>query len=493
MRDRLDGGTSTEVVHLVASGYRLCRMADFAGAESLFREAIALDPDHATALSNLGWTRQMQGDHDAALALFRSALTLNPSLRIARRNLAKLLVQLGRDEESLPLWNAELDADGVAWMQNLIHTSLCAKDLTLAGRYAAISSRLRWGTSLESPCGTGFAEYFPPSIPKLRHDAEQFRYLQQQGVLGAEFTSVICAYERLAEQMTPRGAEVRCPLDSEEFRTIRHVYNRLVHVRETPRVKRALSRTWDAAAVESQYLNHPPGVVYVDDFLTCEALVELRRFCLESTVWSGNRYAHGRLGAFFQDGFNCPLLLQIGEELRETLPRVIGDRYPLRQLWGFKSGPELPADATTHADFAAVNVNFWITPDEANLDKESGGLVVYDVDAPLSWTFEIYNGRTDVIRPFLERQHSQAITIPYRANRAVIFNSDLFHGTDGVSFRRGYENLRVNITMLYGEREEEVHHRELSGPAPIAASRAWRSAAFGRARIPRLRNNYDAR
>jgi hypothetical protein len=30
-----------------------------------------------------------------------------------------------------------------------------------------------------------------------------------------------------------------------------------------------------------------------------------------------------------------------------------------------------------HADSAAVNVNIWITDDEANLDQNSGGLVVY--------------------------------------------------------------------------------------------------------------------
>ena len=403
-----------------------------------------------------------------------------------------MLVQLGRDDESLPLWEAEFDADGQAWIQNLIHTSLGAKDLRLAGRYAEIASRFRWGTRLRSPAGDGPAESFPPSIPKLRHDAGQFRYLQQRGVLGAEFTEVIDAYERLADQLAVRGPETRCPFDSEEYRAIRHVYNRLLHVRETPRVKRALSDSWDSVAVENQYLENAPGVVCVDDFLTREALVALRRFCLESTVWSGNRYAHGRLGAFLHDGFNCPLLLQIGEELRETLPRVIGDRYPLRQLWGFKCGPELPADATTHADFAAVNVNFWITPDDANLDQESGGLVVYDVDAPLNWTFETYNGRTDVIRPFLEQQHSKAITIPYRENRAIIFNSDLFHGTAAVSFRPGYENLRINITMLYGEREEEVHHRELSGPS-VTASRAWRSAAFRRARGLRARSPDDRR
>jgi hypothetical protein len=203
-------------------------------------------------------------------------------------------------------------------------------------------------------------------------------------------------------------------------------------------------------------------------------------------VWSANRYVHGRLGAFFRDGFNCPLLLQVAEELRRALPRVIGDRYPLRQLWGFKNGTYLPGDSTVHADFAAVNVNFWLTPDAANLDETTGGLVVYDVDAPLSWDFNTYNGQGDVIAPFLDRQCSRSITIPYRQNRAIIFNSDLFHGTAELRFRPGYENRRINVTMLYGDREHDVHHPRLARPDPMGDSTgsfaSWRSAAFSPSR-----------
>lgn len=44
------------------------------------------------------------------------------------------------------------------------------------------------------------------------------------------------------------------------------------------------------------------------------------------------------------------------------------------------------------------------------------------------------------------------VRIPYRANRAVIFDSDLFHATDQPAFREGYANPRVNITFLYGQR-----------------------------------------
>jgi hypothetical protein len=191
-------------------------------------------------------------------------------------------------------------------------------------------------------------------------------------------------------------------------------------------------------------------------------------------VWFHNRYAYGRLGAFFQDGFNSPLLLQIAEELRVRLPRVIGDMHPLRQLWGFKNTAPLPPDVTTHADFAAVNVNFWISPEEANLDDTSGGLVIHDVDAPWYWDFDTYNG-SDSIAPYLKRQQSNTVTVPYRQNRAIIFNSDLFHGTDAVTFRDDYQSHRINITMLYGNREEDAHHKQLThvrdvgAPAPPSA------------------------
>ena len=105
-----------------------------------------------------------------------------------------------------------------------------------------------------------------------------------------------------------------------------------------------------------------------------------------------------------------------------------------------------------HADFAAVNVNFWITPDQANLDAESGGLLIWDVAALLDWDFAKYNDNEAAIRSFLAQSGARAMTVPYRANRAVIFDSDLFHETDRIAFKGGYTNRRVNITLLYGRR-----------------------------------------
>lgn len=291
--------------------------------------------------------------------------------------------------------------------------------------------------------------------PKLLHDILQFQYLQARGILGDEFTSIIDRYETVLESLAPLGDGARLPMSGAVRAEIGHVYDRIVHVRETPRVERVFSSTWKADAVEHEYLGARPNVVIVDGFLSDEAIEGLRLFCLESTVWLTNRYDYGRLGAFFRDGFNCPLLVQIAVELAAALPRIIGKRHPLRQIWGFKYANAQPR-LGAHADFAAVNVNFWITPDEANLDPGAGGLDLYDVTAPRDWDFDAYNrGRGNKIRDLLAATNAQPTHIPYRHNRAVIFDSDLLHATPSLKFRGGYENRRINVTFLYGDRLDD--------------------------------------
>ena len=153
-----------------------------------------------------------------------------------------------------------------------------------------------------------------------------------------------------------------------------------------------------------------------------------------------------------EHGFACPLLAQIADELRSTYPAIV-HQHPLLRWWGFKYDSRLKG-INVHADFAAVNVNFWITRDEANLDPESGGLVIWDKPAPLDWSFAQYNNASgSTIRNFLAQSGAKSVTVPYRANRAVIFDSDLFHETDQIAFKEGYLNRRINITMLYGTRE----------------------------------------
>ncbi len=40
--------------------------------------------------------------------------------------------------------------------------------------------------------------------------------------------------------------------------------------------------------------------------------------------------------------------------------------------------------------------------------------------------------------------------MPYRCNRAAVFDGMIVHSTDAFRFKDGYENRRINITLLYG-------------------------------------------
>ena len=65
-----------------------------------------------------------------------------------------------------------------------------------------------------------------------------------------------------------------------------------------------------------------------------------------------------------------------------------------------------------------IQVNFWITPSEANLDPRSGGLVVYKRGAPDSWDFAKYNnGEGEAARTAFV-QGAENVTVPHRQNRA---------------------------------------------------------------------------
>jgi hypothetical protein len=407
---------------------------------------------------------------------------------VSRRRLTLDLVRRGRMEQAAELSRAVLEEepDGRRWLADEIVAGMEERDLAFAGDLATVLTGIERGSEWRPSWMGGRTRPLPDarlSLGKLRHDLAQFEHLRLLGVCDAPLDEIIPAYKAAIQRLSGLGANARAPLTAEDERTVGRAFGRLVHVAEAQRVRRALSPSWDRRCAERLYLARRPSVVVIDDFLTVEALQNLLRFCQDSTIWAGNRYARGRLSALFFTGFNAPLILQIAEEIRDAFPALIGDRHPLRQLWAFKNTGFLPPNTTIHADFAAINVNFWITPDAANLDPASGGMIVYDLEAPLSWAFRQYNECPELISRLIARHRPRAIRIPYQQNRAIIFNSDLFHATEAVCFRPDYLGCRINVTMLYGDRRLDEHHAEPE-PAPdeAPASSAWRSAAFARRR-----------
>ena len=45
--------------------------------------------------------------------------------------------------------------------------------------------------------------------------------------------------------------------------------------------------------------------------------------------------------------------------------------------------------------------------------------------------------------------------INYKSNRAIFINGAYFHKTNQVSMKKGYENMRISYTLLFGQNLEK--------------------------------------
>jgi hypothetical protein len=278
---------------------------------------------------------------------------------------------------------------------------------------------------------------------KLRHDAEQFLYLSQRTRDRLRFELLARSYLDVAKQVPDEIVT----LSDAQIHVLGGDYNTPIHLRAAPEVAgRAVNERPDRVALTAQF--EEQGAVPVDDLLMPQALESLRRFLLESTIWHDFSHIDGFVASYLEDGLACPLLLQIADELRRAFPDILGE-HPLSQAWAFK-GLRAQAAVDVHADDAAVSVNFWVTPTEANLDPARGGLVVCRAPPPDDWEIKDYDQDRKRIVTFLEQKAADSPVVPYRQNRAVLFRSRLFHHSDRPKFASNYDNHRINLTLLYG-------------------------------------------
>ena len=413
-----------------------------------YQQALALNPSHADSHNNLGAAFKEQGEVARALASYRQAIQLKPTHVEALNNLGLALMEAGSLHEAIASFTQALTIMpgylkalynlGVAW-------SWAGED------EKAVDCLQRAATAKHDHAKPVTDSFVYRS--RIKHDLEQIQLLFDRQLLSDEHRPYLQSLQRLHDELNRRANPGnRVPITPQELAPVAASFNRLLYRAQNPHLPDgALHPDLDVEAVESRYLAKQPEVTFIDGLLKQEALEAMRRFCWESTVWKKD-YENGYIGAFLGDGFASPLLLQIAEELRLKFPRIF-KQHRLTQAWAFKHD-SARRGLNIHADAAAVNVNFWITPDEANLNSETGGLVVYDKEAPRDWNFQEYNSDQNKpkILAWLKQVGAQTVKIPYRTNRAIVFNSDLFHETDEIAFKDEYLSRRINITLLYGFR-----------------------------------------
>ena len=430
-------------------GVALQRLGKFAAAVASYDQAIALNAGHAQAWSNRGNALRSLARYDEALASYDRAIALEPDYAPAYANRAGALEELDRRAEAVASYEkaVALAPDLLDAKQRLLAHYMQdeVNDARMEDLAADVAKAAAQASAAEVRMQKSVSDF------RVLHDLEQIDYLVNAG---HSFAGVSEARAKLAEmQARLPGATSgeRLALSDADVEVLARFTEQVFRSPAQAMRGPCLNPANDWAAIEDRYFNSTPEVVVIDNLLSPEALAELRKFCLASTIWR-QEYANQYLGAFSEGGFVSPLHLQIAAELQRTMPRIFGGQR-LEQLWGFKYTSRMGRGINVHADFARVNLNFWITPDDANLDSTSGGMIVYDVPAPASWSYAEYNNTSsDGIMAFLKEHKAGSRTVPHRCNRAVLFNSNLFHETDAIRFKDGYENRRINVTYLFGKR-----------------------------------------
>ena len=296
----------------------------------------------------------------------------------------------------------------------------------------------------------------------------QFR---SHAALSSYFNRIIKSMKNLSKAISdfPYPAVIRNPENELKDLMSKAYYNRNIYHRpffpngsghrlmRLPKVN-PLSEE-EIAKITVEYMEN--DIVVVDNFLNIEVLEEIYRYCVESTIWHVSDKSLF-VGSYWNEGLSHPLLIDVAKDIAKIFP-FVGD-LPLVHMWAYNFDPKTTTrrkGIDHHMDAAEVNLNLWLTPDEANLDPDSGGLIVFlkhlldPENNPLNKTFafhEVQNGEFG--RHFLNGSEHLNVTVPYKRNRVVIFDSALWHTTDDFNFAPGHENRRINLTFLFGKNKK---------------------------------------
>ncbi len=214
-----------------------------------------------------------------------------------------------------------------------------------------------------------------------------------------------------------------------------------------PKIKSSLiNQDLDFQSIQNYYCSSKPQICIVDNILSKEFYDDINSFFRCANIFK-RPYPRGYVGTFLGTGMANQPILQFSIDLKDKLSEIFKD-YNLSQAWAFKYDSQQKG-ISIHADDARVNVNLWLTSDDANLDKDSGGMIIWKKKPKKSANFHDFNATVNSDKMISDVGNSEFIKVPYKGNRAVLFDSKLYHATDDITFDSNYINRRINVTFLY--------------------------------------------
>ncbi len=229
---------------------------------------------------------------------------------------------------------------------------LRARRASVAARYAELCRGTRWYPVRrdDDPALPALRPVGPALTPaKLLHDIEQIEYLQARGVVGDDLTpGPRAATSASSTPCGPSAPNARVPLVGAARAEVGHVYNRIVHVRPTPRVDaRPLPRV-GLDTVEEAYLDRRPNMAVIDDFLYTGGdreppplLPRVHRLVDEPLRPRPPRAPSSATASTARSSSRSP------KSSRAALPRVIGDAAGSRRSGATSTRPPSPTSRRT--------------------------------------------------------------------------------------------------------------------------------------------------
>jgi len=250
-------------------------------AETAYRDALGIVPGHPAITHNLGVVAAARGKHRAAINHFDAAIAAEPQYAAAHYNRAAALQALGQSgpaiqgfERVCAIEPGHYDAHralGFLW--------LAEGDRGRALDHFARTYELRRG---EDRTGIASRSLTEATRSKLVHDAEQFRFLSERRRDRQRFAALARNYEAAAKE----APETATPLTDRQLDLLGEDYNTAINISDAPELAGlAVSERPDRDALMRQFKEQQAGAVWFDGLLTPPALLGLKRYLLESTIW----------------------------------------------------------------------------------------------------------------------------------------------------------------------------------------------------------------
>ena len=150
-------------------------------------------------------------------------------------------------------------------------------------------------------------------------------------------------------------------------------------------------------------------------------------------------YQNGYIGAFLEKGLSNTFILELTHNLKTTFQKIFKN-LNLTEAWIYKYDSDYDG-INVHADEAKVNVNFWITPEESNLNSKNGGLIIWDKFPKKDSGFEDYNyiKNSSDIEKMLNENNAKEIS------NMLLFNQQAIAGRAFADTQATYPTTNLTI------------------------------------------------